>query len=119
MCDRLLVIAKGKIVAEDTPEALEAKYAPMSFEEIFLELTGEMSEEQAQAIADGAALKGGTSIAEAAENTLISENASLSENASASDDSSENENGSADEKVSASDKEKEVSEDESDISEGI
>ena len=43
VCDRLLVIAKGKLVADDTPEALEAKYAPMSFEEIFLELTGEVA----------------------------------------------------------------------------
>ncbi len=43
VCDRLLVIAKGKLVADDTPEALEAKYAPMSFEEIFLELTGEIA----------------------------------------------------------------------------
>lgn len=41
VCDRLLIIAKGRLVAEDTPEALEAKYAPKSFEEIFLELTGE------------------------------------------------------------------------------
>ena len=41
VCDRLLLIAKGKLVADDTPEALEAKYAPKSFEEIFLELTGE------------------------------------------------------------------------------
>lgn len=41
VCDRLLIIAKGKLVADDTPEALEAKYAPKSFEEIFLELTGE------------------------------------------------------------------------------
>lgn len=53
VCDRLLIISKGRLVAEDTPEGLEEKYAPMSFEEIFLELTGEMSEEQAQAIADG------------------------------------------------------------------
>ena len=43
VCDRLLVIAKGTLVADDTPEALEAKYAPMSFEEIFLELTGEIA----------------------------------------------------------------------------
>ncbi len=43
VCDRLLVIAKGKLVADDTPEALEEKYAPMSFEEIFLELTGEIA----------------------------------------------------------------------------
>lgn len=53
ICDRLLIIAGGKLVADDTPEHLEQRYAPMTFEEIFLELTGEMSEEQAQAIADG------------------------------------------------------------------
>lgn len=67
VCDRLLVIAKGKLVANDTPEALEAKYAPMSFEEIFLELTGEMSEEQAQAIADGQMLAGGAASVSAAD----------------------------------------------------
>lgn len=44
VCDRLLIIAKGELVADDTPEALEAKYAPKSFEEIFLELTGEPAE---------------------------------------------------------------------------
>ena len=53
ICDRLLIIAGGKLVADDTPEHLEQRYAPMTFEDIFLELTGEMSEEQAQAIADG------------------------------------------------------------------
>ena len=53
ICDRLLIIAGGNLVADDTPEHLEQRYAPMTFEEIFLELTGEMSEEQAQAIADG------------------------------------------------------------------
>ena len=53
ICDRLLIIAGGKLVADDTPEHLEQRYAPMTFEEIFLELTGEMSEEQEQAIADG------------------------------------------------------------------
>ncbi len=51
ICDRLLIIAGGKLVANDTPEHLEQQYAPKTFEEIFLELTGEMSEEQAQAIA--------------------------------------------------------------------
>lgn len=104
VCDRLLVIAKGKIVADDTPEALEAKYAPMSFEEIFLELTGEMSEEQAQAIAEGAVLKAATS---------------MSENTSASEECSVNENGSDDENKAISDKESEVNEDESDISERV
>ena len=53
ICDRLLIIAGGKLAADDTPENLEKQYAPMTFEEIFLELTGEMSEEQAQVIADG------------------------------------------------------------------
>ena len=53
ICDHLLIIAGGKLVADDTPANLEKQYAPMTFEEIFLELTGEMSEEQAQAIADG------------------------------------------------------------------
>lgn len=53
ICDRLLIIAGGKLVADDTPEHLEQQYEPKTFEEIFLELTGEMSEEQAQAIADG------------------------------------------------------------------
>ena len=57
ICDRLLIIAGGKLVAEDTPENLEAKYAPMTFEEIFLELTGEMSEEQVERIALGEATK--------------------------------------------------------------
>ena len=52
ICDHLLIIAGGKLVADDTPANLEKQYAPMTFEEIFLELTGEMSEEQAQAIAD-------------------------------------------------------------------
>lgn len=46
VCDRLLIIAKGKLVADDTPETLEAKYAPKSFEEIFLELTGEEGEDE-------------------------------------------------------------------------
>ena len=49
VCDRLLIIAKGELVAEDTPEALEARYAPKSFEEIFLELTGEPAETEAAA----------------------------------------------------------------------
>lgn len=53
VCDRLLIIAKGKLVEENTTEGLEDEYAPLSFEEIYLELTGEMSEEQAQAIVNG------------------------------------------------------------------
>ena len=57
ICDRLLIIAGGKLVASDTPEHLEEQYAPMTFEEIFLELTGEMSEEQVERIALGEAAK--------------------------------------------------------------
>ena len=52
ICDHLLIIAGGRLVADDTPENLEKQYAPKTFEEIFLELTGEMSEEQAQAAAE-------------------------------------------------------------------
>ena len=50
--DRILIISKGKLVANDTPENLEKLYAPKSFEEIFLELTGEEAEiaEEADAL---------------------------------------------------------------------
>ena len=52
VCDRILIISKGKLVANDTPENLEKLYAPKSFEEIFLELTGEEAEiaEEADAL---------------------------------------------------------------------
>ena len=52
VCDRILMISKGKLVANDTPENLEKLYAPKSFEEIFLELTGEEAEiaEEADAL---------------------------------------------------------------------
>ena len=70
ICDRLLIIAGGKLVAEDTPENLEAKYAPMTFEEIFLELTGEMSEEQVERITLGEATK---NVAEPTEPVKVAE----------------------------------------------
>lgn len=52
VCDQILIISKGKLVANDTPENLEKLYAPKSFEEIFLELTGEEAEiaEEADAL---------------------------------------------------------------------
>lgn len=52
VCDRILIISKGKLVANDTPENLEKLYALKSFEEIFLELTGEEAEiaEEADAL---------------------------------------------------------------------
>lgn len=52
VCDRILIISKGKLVANDTSENLEKLYAPKSFEEIFLELTGEEAEiaEEADAL---------------------------------------------------------------------
>lgn len=52
VCDHILIISKGKLVANDTPENLEKLYAPKSFEEIFLELTGEEAEiaEEADAL---------------------------------------------------------------------
>lgn len=52
VCDQILIISKGKLVANATPENLEKLYAPKSFEEIFLELTGEEAEiaEEADAL---------------------------------------------------------------------
>lgn len=52
VCDHILIISKGKLVANDTPENLEKLYAPKSFEELFLELTGEEAEiaEEADAL---------------------------------------------------------------------
>ena len=52
VCDQILIISKGKLVANDTPENLEKLSAPKSFEEIFLELTGEEAEiaEEADAL---------------------------------------------------------------------
>ena len=70
ICDRLLIIAGGKLVASDTPEHLEEQYAPMTFEEIFLELTGEMSVEQVERIALGEATK---NVAEPTEPVKVAE----------------------------------------------
>ena len=40
LCDRLVVIDHGKIIAEGTPKGLIEKYACKNLEEVFLELTG-------------------------------------------------------------------------------
>jgi ABC-type Na+ transport system ATPase subunit NatA len=39
MCDRVIIISKGKIVADDTLSELQAKHPQKSLEEIFRSLT--------------------------------------------------------------------------------
>ena len=122
VCDRLLVIAKGKLVADDTPEALEAKYAPMSFEEIFLELTGEVASVDAipesfaaKVEAEVASLADATApeAAEAAAPTAAPEAATAAPIAEAENKEAETEP--APEAAASESKEQEVNTDESNI----
>jgi ABC-2 type transport system ATP-binding protein len=39
MCDRVIIINKGQIVADETLEAIQAKYEGESLEDIFRKLT--------------------------------------------------------------------------------
>ena len=37
LCDDLVIIAHGRVVAEGTPDSLQARYPERSLEEIFVE----------------------------------------------------------------------------------
>ncbi|MCC7371611.1 MAG: ABC transporter ATP-binding protein [Chloroflexi bacterium] len=50
LCDRIALIADGRIVAQDTPAGLKRRYAPTgdaSLEDVFMELTGRSLEDDA------------------------------------------------------------------------
>jgi ABC-2 type transport system ATP-binding protein len=49
LCDRIALIADGRIIAQDTPEGLKRRLAPdgkVSLEDVFMELTGHGLEDE-------------------------------------------------------------------------
>jgi ABC-2 type transport system ATP-binding protein len=53
LCDRIAVLHKGRIIAEDTPAGLKARYGPSvsaSLEDVFMALTGQSLEEEPEPV---------------------------------------------------------------------
>jgi ABC-2 type transport system ATP-binding protein len=49
LCDRIAMIADGRIIAQDTPEGLKRQFSPdgnVSLEDVFMELTGHGLEDE-------------------------------------------------------------------------
>lgn len=46
LCDRIGIIDHGKLIAEDTPQALKTKYQAKTLEDVFIQLTGHTIREE-------------------------------------------------------------------------
>jgi ABC-2 type transport system ATP-binding protein len=53
LCDRIAVLHKGRIIAEDSPTGLKAQYGSAtssSLEDVFMALTGQSLEEEPEPV---------------------------------------------------------------------